>query len=482
MRRTGKVTASRGWVLTCVVALGVVLVPSFDGTARADVLVLDACMGKCNEGDWLAISNMRRVLESDLHNGAVVASVDRMIYRLGANVPFPGVDDPRLTVEQLTKHLKDGIDRWTGGDYEYAAKTLKVALGEAAMNPAIVAADSTLRPLVQRAYVAQAMSLFRLEHRDEAKEAIADLVRMTPQPSILDTWGTAPDRVFQLSRNDLMARGTGALSIEVNDPTAVFYLNAAGQPHRAAFTGDMLPGIYQVLVTDTVKRSRRYRVEVVPHEHAVLNIDWRRDTSLDVSMPKGALSGEPPDRRPRIGFTFSSLADRQSETAYATSIAAQVPGSIVVVIGRINWDGKDAMIGVMYAADQPPLRVGVVFGNDLGAARDLVAFLMTDKPAPHVSRLAAPPWESPPGQHGADSLSTSTKWIVIGGGAAALAAGASLYAIDRNPGRGTAPYGAGLGAVGAAAVCLGLWLGRAPRGPVVSVSSSHAMLGWADSF
>src|SRR5579872_6440567 len=144
------------------------------------------------------------------------------------------------------------------------------ALAEAAMNPAIVVADSTLRPLIQRAYVARAVSLFRLDRKDEAKEAIADLVRMTPQPSILDTWGTIPDKVFQLSRQDLQARGTGSLSIQINDPNAVFYLNAAGQPHRSAFAADMLPGVYQVFVTDTAKRSRRYRVEVVPREHTVL--------------------------------------------------------------------------------------------------------------------------------------------------------------------------------------------------------------------
>jgi hypothetical protein len=474
--------ASRRWALASVFVLGAVLAGPFHGTAHADVLVLDVCMVECNEGDWLAIGNLRRVLGSEIKNQALIASVNGMIARLGNHVPFPGVDDPALTAEQLTKHIKDGIDKWTGGDYEEAARSLGMALAEAALNPAIVVADSTLRPLIQRAYVARAVSLFRLNRKEQAKEAIADLVRMTSQPSILDTWGTVPEKVFQQSRNDLLARGTGALSIQVNDPTAVFYLGAAGQPHRGTFAAEMLPGVYQVFVTDTANRSRRYRVEVIPREHTNLNIDWYRDARFEVSASKAVPAAEQLARRPRIGFTFSSAAERRLEAEYATSIAAQVPGSLVVVAGRVKWEGNDAMIGAMYAPEQPALRVGVVRGIDLDAARDLAAFLMTDRPAPHVLRLAAPPWESLLPDH-ASGPSTTARWIIIGGGVVAIAVGASLYAIDRAPDRNTALYGVGLGIAGAAAIGFGAWFGKPGwAGPVVAVSSLHTLVGWAGSF
>jgi hypothetical protein len=470
------------WLIVHAFALGAALVASPRLTS-ADVLVLDACMEKCNEADWLAIRNLRLAFQSEIKNRALIASVDSMIWRLGDKVPFPGVDDSDLTVEALAKHLKDGINKWIGGEYENAAKNLRMALTEAAMNPAIVVADSTLRPLIQRAYVARAVSLFRLDRKEEAKEAIADLVRMTPQPSILDTWGTIPDKVFQLSRNDLQARGTGSLSIQINDPNAVFYLNAAGQPHRSAFAADMLPGVYQVFVTDTAKRSRRYRVEVVPREHAVLTIDWHRDRTLEVSMPRVASTGQPLSAgRPRIGFTFPSFAERRFESAFAGSIAEQVPGSLVLVVGRVMWDGKDAMIGAMYAPDQPPSRVGLVRGNDLDAARDLATFLMTDQPAPGVTRLAVPPWDSSSAQEDG-RLSSSTSRIFIGAGAGAIAAGASLYAINRGLGKHTAVYGVGLGLAGVAAVGVGFWFARSSgAGPLVSVGASHAMIGWTGTF
>src|SRR5262249_5365148 len=142
----------------------------------------------------------------------------------------------------------------------------------------------------------------------EAKEAMEDMVRMTPEPSIKDTWGTVPDYVFQLSRDDLVVRGTGTLSIQINDPSAVFYLHPAGQPHRGSFVGEVFRGVYYIFVIDALNRSRRYRVAVVPHQHTVLNIDWRRDSKFEAREPK-----PPPDdyrpgaARARIGFTFASL-------------------------------------------------------------------------------------------------------------------------------------------------------------------------------
>ena len=476
-------TASCRWFLACTLVLGVVLASILAGTARAEVLVFDVCMEKCSEADWLAISNVRHVLDSETDNRAIIASVDSMIDRLGNSVPFPGIEDPTLTVEKLTKHLQDGINRWTAGDHEAAAESLKGTLAEVAMNPAIVAADPTLRSLVQRAYVARAVSLYRLkrtkdpknEAKDprviEAKHAIADLVRMTPQSSIQDIWGTGPDKVFKMSRDDLVARGTGSLSIHINDPTAVFYLNVAGQPYTGVFAAEVLPGVYQVFVADAAMRSRRYRVVVLPHQHTILNIDWRRDTKFEVS------TGE----RSRIGFTFASFVERRREADYVSDITARVPGSLVVVVGRIRWEGKDALIGAMYEPEQAAFRVGVVLGNDLRSARDLACFLVTDKPAPHVIKLAVPPWESPLAARDEGGFSSSTRWI-IGGGVVAVAAGVTLYAIDRGPNRNTAPYGIALASAGVVAVGLGFWFGKAAQGPVVSMNSSHAMIGWAGSF
>ena len=486
-------TASCRWFPTGALGFIVVLLATL-GTANAHVLVLDVCMQQCTDDDWRAISNIRLVLQSELHNSALVASVEEMVYRLGDNIPFPGINDPDLTTQQLAKEFEDGIGRWTAGDHEAAADGLKETLGKALVNPALVAGDATLRRLVQRAYIGRSISLYRLkktkdpklEPKDpwviEAKEAMEDMVRMTPEPSIKDTWGTKPDEVFQMARNDLIARGTGTLSIQINDPTAVFYLHPAGQPHKGAFVGEVFSGIYHIFVIDALNRYRRYQIEVIPHEHTVLNIDWRRDTKMEVRLSRPLSNGRW-NSRDRIGFTFSSFAERRREADYASDIGAQVPGSLVIVVGRIKWEGKEALMGELYAPEQPASRVGVALGNDLSAARDLAFFLMTDKPAPRIIQLNAPPWEVPPPSRRDDGLSSEAKWFIIGIGCVAIAGGAALYAADSPPDRNTAPYGIGFGAVGVAAVGLGFWFGRTPStAPVVSVSTSHVMFGWARSF
>jgi hypothetical protein len=84
------------------------------------------------------------------------------------------------------------------------------------------------------------------------------------------------------------------------------------------------------------------------------------------------------------------------------------------------------------------------------------------------------------------------KWFIIGG-AAAVAVGAGLVAIDQDPGPNlgryywdTAPSGVAVGALGVASVGVGLWSWtrktRISSVPTLSASSSHAMMGWAGSF
>jgi hypothetical protein len=93
------------------------------------------------------------------------------------------------------------------------------------------------------------------------------------------------------------------------------------------------------------------------------------------------------------------------------------------------------------------------------------------------------PPTKPAGEPEDGRRSSSTSRISIGAGAGAIAAGASLYAINRGLGRHTAVYGVGLGIVGVAAVGVGFWFGRSSGvGPLVSVGASHAMIGWTGTF
>ena len=89
-----------------------------------------------------------------------------------------------------------------------------------------------------------------------------------------------------------------------------------------------------------------------------------------------------------------------------------------------------------------------------------------------------------------DAPSRLVPQLLVGMGAAALAAGGVLYAIDEDPGmstpylyRNTAPAGVAVGAVGIAAMGMGLWLwlahhGRSPS-PRFAIGHSSGFVGWA---
>lgn len=439
---TATASAARPWRFACVPAIAV-LATAAGGTARGDVLVLDACTKQCDPEDLRVIGLIRHVLQDELNRPGLVASVPDVLEHLGSNVPLPSVTDPDLTAARLTEHLKAGIANWAGGQHQEAAERLETALAEAADNPATVVSDPTLRQLIARAYVGRAVSLMRLNRVSEAKEAIAELVRTTPEPSILDSWGTEADKIFQLSRKELVARGTGSLTIQVDDPTAIFYLDEAGQPHKTMFAADVLPGVYRVFVLDTMGRSRRYAIEVVPHGHATLGIDWGRDTKLEATISskrriershdiefEATMSPVP---SLRIGFTFASFAERRLEGDYARRVAALVHSDFIVVVGRIHWKGKPAVIGVLYqASTSTTVRVGVVpiFGN-LDSERALASFLFApDMPAPNVIALAAPPWETPPPDPDDETLANpryALGWLV---GIGTIATGGTLVVLS----------------------------------------------------
>jgi hypothetical protein len=398
------------------------------GSARADVLVLDSCVKQCDAADFRAIGHVRHVLETELKRKGLVASVADVI-----------------------AHFKEPAQR------------LETALAEAAENPATVLSDPTLRQLIPRAHVGRAVSLMRLSHVNEAKAAIAELVRATPAASILDSWGTEADKIFQLSRKELVARGTGSLSIQVDDPTAIFYLDETGQPHRTMFSADLLPGIYRVFVQDTTGRSRRYTVEVAPHVHASLDIDWNRDTSFEAKTltrrdgehrdpgRDATISPEPS----RVGFTFSSPEERRLEGDYARHIAALVHSEFVAVIGRIQWKGKPAMMAVVYQRSTlTTLRVGVVpIVGEPDSERTLAHFLFVSaQPGPGVISLRAPPWELPPPD--LEVAVPSDRRYLLGwmSGVGTVAVGSSLVVLSDDDHQSFLVGGFAIGSLGVALV------------------------------
>jgi hypothetical protein len=405
----------------------------------------------------------------------LVATPSDVLETIGDGVPWPAAIDPGMTARKVIDDLKSGIEHWINGRYEQAASQLEEGLATAKHNPALVASDPTLRQLIPRAHVGRAVSLWRLRRRALAKEAIAELVRTLPEQSILDSWGTEADQIFQLARKELGALGKGALVVEVDDPSTIFYVNEAGQPHRSLFAAALYPGTYRIFVQDARGQSRRFHAIVEPNDVAMLRIQWRRDTRFSAT-------GD------HVGFVFESAAERTNESAYARHFATLAKGDLVVVVGRVRWRERAAMIGTIYSVESgAAYRVGVVplAGDEASAVRGLATFLLSpSQPAPGVTSLAAPPWEAATSDVSVPVLGVQYPlgWALSGG---ALAAGAVLIAIgdEEHARRGSAGYMlVGIGAaVGIATTLFYLRRSGAPRAmaAVGPTSSDRGLLAWA---
>lgn len=409
----------RGCVL-CAAAAAAVIAAALAHDARADVLVLDTCVRECSDEDHRLIGAFRRMVASELARPGLAISPGAVLEAVAAFAPRPAIDDPGMTSRQILDDLKLGVEQWVNGRYEQAANQLELGLTAAQRNPALVASDPSLRQLIPRAHVGRAVSLLRLRRPDLARMAIAELVRTLPEQSILDSWGTEAEKVFQLARKDLEALGKGSLVVEVDDPSTLFYINEAGQPHRSMFTAALYPGTYRILVQDASGQSRRFEVPVTPNNTVMLRVRWRRDTQF-------TSSGD------HVGFVFESAAERVNEGEYARHFASRAKSDLVVVIGRIWWRKRPAMIGTIYSASTGGVhRAGVVpiTGDATDALRELATFLFSpSKPAPGVTALAVPPWEAPASDapDASIGLRYPLAWALSAG---AIAAGTTMLAVD----------------------------------------------------
>jgi hypothetical protein len=414
--------------------------------ARAEVLVLDACVGECSEEDLRLIGAFRRILAAEFKRPGLISSASDVAAAIGYGLSRSAVTNPWMTSQKIIDDLKSAIEHWIAGRYEQAAERAEEGLSSAKLNPSLVTSEPTLRQLIPRVHVARAVSLWRLGRRELARAAISELVRTLPEQSILDSSGTEADKIFQLARKDYEARGKGFLIVEVDDPSAIFYLNEAGQPHRSMFAGALYPGTYRILVQDARGRSRLFLSVIEPNETSMLRIRWRRDSQVTSSGV-------------HVGFVFESEAERVNEGDWARDFASLVKSDLMVVVGRIRWRKRAAMIGTIYSVSSGSAhKVGVVSltGDERKALRELATFLFSpSKPTPSVTPLAVPPWEAAAAAAAAEAGHASLGigyplgWALSG---AALGAGAVLMATERDGAGEYAGYAlAGAGLVAAIA-------------------------------
>jgi hypothetical protein len=235
---------------------------------------------------------------------------------------------------------------------------------------------------------------------------------------------------------------------------------------------DLIPGVYRVFVQVPTTAGRQYEVEVTASHLATLHVDWELDSSLWLTDTW-------------VGLVFATEAERTRQAGFAGALARRWGGALLAVVGMMQVQGKPAITGRLYDATGGIVRGAAVMLDGAGEPklRALARFLADGIAGDGVRVDPGDPVFS-----GArDPAARIVPKLLVGAGAAALVAGGVLYAIDQDPGattsayRNTAPAGIAVGAVGLAAVSVGLWWWGARGGgssPVLAIGNSGGFIGW----
>ncbi len=403
---------------------------------------------------------------------------------VGGGAPRPGVLDRDTTAAEITQSAESGYEAYTRGRFAEAEAALKLAIERIHRNPALLVLDTSNLDMTFKILVALALSQAKRGDTGGSVATMIELIRtFRHRPISRVHYGPDAEQFYRAVARQAQALGRGELSISVGHEQAVIFVD--GQIRglgRAALT-DLIPGVYRVFIQVPATPGRQYEIEVTAGRHTVLRVDWELDSSLWLTDSW-------------VGFVFATEAERARQAGFAGTLARRwAGGTLLAVVGMAQRSGKPAISGQLVDATGRVVRGAAVLlgerseaspaGADEPRLRALARFLSDGVAAAGVQviRDGAAPGDGAADPRGGGRLAPR---LLVGAGAAALVAGGVLYAIDQDPGgpspvsRNTAPAGIAVGAVGLAAVSVGLWLWGARGGssPMLAIGSSGGFIGW----
>jgi hypothetical protein len=441
--------------------------------AKPPILVFESHVGpRSPDADGL-LAPLRDALESY----GFAARPEHILKVAGGHVPRPGIIDTGITAAAIAQRVDDGYLDYTKGNYEPAARTLAEAIKLIQRNPGVLALDTGNSMVVFKAYVSLANSHARLGHAAEAVAAMTELIRMYPSvPVTRAHYGPEAEHIYRAVWKQVRQMGRGQLAITAGNPQATIFVDNQIRGIGTASLGDLIPGLYRVLVHLPGTAGRQYEVEVRPSDDSALDVAWSIDSSLHVGESW-------------IGFQLAAEAERGREAALAGALARRWhAGDVVAVVSMTRLQGKPALIGTLYRTDGKVLQSALVSLDvaDADRLRALAQFLAEGTPSAAITILTSAHAPRAP----APARSRLGRWFIYGG-AAAVAAGVGIYLLDEDPVtqpgvpvpqyyQDTAPAGIAVGAIGIASIGFGIWWSLRTSSsvmPTLSVGPSHATVG-----
>ena len=286
--------------------------------------------------------------------------------RLGARFPLPG-NDPTLRAADFARQLDLADASWVKQPaLEELLPQLDAAVEAGKTNPAFLVTDPNRREVFRRVLLALALARRRSGNVRASEEAMAEWIRTFPGEVITRMHdGSDAEQLYTDTRKALSKRGRGTLTVNLDDQSLQLYVNEV--IHRSgAAVADLLPGLYRVLVLDSYNNARRYMVEVLANQDAVLTIDWPLDSALNVTASYAA-------------FEFATMPEfAQAGRSVSRYVQGAFKASEVVLVNVIKTGrGQVTVTAALYSAKRaaPVRRAAVELAEGVGANAERLAAL-----------------------------------------------------------------------------------------------------------
>jgi hypothetical protein len=284
---------------------------------------------------------------------------------LGEQAPQPGVSDRQFTSRVFAREIDAGENLYIDENYKAAASKLGSAIDRVRRNSEILR-EAQSRELKLKGLVLLAQSYGRWSddpgdrdaqaHAQARDDAMLEVHRSYPNREItVKQFGPEGARLWRAVADAPRRTGRGRLSVRVNDPDVLIYVDEVPRGNGAVVLGDLVPGPYRVLLVPPSGTSRVFTVTVPARSEARLDVDWDVTSVLVVGEDY-------------VGFNFETDMARKREGDLARRFAHR-RGAVMVAVLTVNQSRRRlAIVGSLYSVWSGRLvRNGMV---ELGAYND----------------------------------------------------------------------------------------------------------------
>ena len=336
--------------------------------AVADSLLLESYVGaRPPDADRIAV-----LVHAVFERRGFVVDIPTLTRLLQEHAYRPGLVNPKFE-DVLRNTSRTAENDYTGRRFKKAVKDLARLIGLMRQNALVLTHDPKNRDLALRAMVFYALACGRLATAKDATasdaelygrlrdETMAEVIRTFPSKIIKATdFGSEAEDLYVAIRDELNKSGRGGLSISVSDLDAVIYINEVVHGTAKVDVGDLLPGVYRVLLLMSNGESRVYDIEVTAKQVSHLAIDWDIDSLLRVETWVG-LSYRDEKEHAREARIMRQLSQKRTSADIAATYTvthvhhhpAVIATSYAVSSGKLLQSGRVELNGTI--ADETAL-------------------------------------------------------------------------------------------------------------------------------